>query len=66
MSEADEALGRAEELLQQLQTARSELDRLAEAGDADGAVEVLARLAGIAKEVEAELEKARARADAGA
>jgi hypothetical protein len=65
VSEADQALGRAAELLERLQTARGELDRLAEAGDADGAVEVLAQLAEIAKEVEAELQKARARADAG-
>ena len=66
MSSAEEPLGRAEELLERLKVARAELDRLAEAGDADGAVDVLAELAELAKEVEAELQKARARADAGA
>lgn len=65
MSSADEALTRAEELLERLTAARSELDRLAETGDADAAVDVLGELAELAKEVEAELQKARARADAG-
>ena len=51
---ADEALGRAEELL----------ERLAAQEDAEAAVEVLTELADLAKEVEAELAKARARADA--
>ena len=45
---ADEALGRAEELLERLKATREELTELAE----------------LAKEVEAELGKARARADA--
>lgn len=62
---ADEALGRAEELLERLTAARAELDRLAERDDPDAAVDVLTELAELAKEVEAALQEARARADAG-
>ena len=61
---ADEALGRAEELLERLKATRDELERLAAAEDAESAVEVLTELADLAKEVETELAKARARADA--
>jgi hypothetical protein len=61
---ADEALARAEELLERLKATRDELERLAAAEDAESAVEVLAELADLAKEVEAELTKARTRADA--
>ena len=61
---ADEALGRAEELLERLKATRDELERLAAAEDAESAVEVLTELAELAKEVESELAKARARADA--
>jgi len=61
---ADEALGRAEELLERLKATRDELERLALAEDAESAVEVLAELADVAKEVEVELAKARSRADA--
>jgi len=61
---SDEALARAEELLERLKATRDELERLAAAEDADSAVEVLTELADLAKEVEAELAKARARADA--
>jgi len=64
VSGADEALGRAEELLERLKATRDELERLAAAEDAESAVEVLTELAELAKEVEAELAKARARADA--
>jgi hypothetical protein len=63
---ADEALGRAEELLERLKATRDELERLAAAEDAESAVEVLAELADLAKEVEAELSKARARAEGAA
>ena len=61
---ADAALGRAEELLERLKAPRDELERLAAQEDAESAVEVLTELADLAKEVEAELAKARARADA--
>ena len=61
---ADEALGRAEELLERLKATRDELERLAAAENAESAVEVLTELADLAKEVEVELAKARSRADA--
>jgi hypothetical protein len=61
---ADEALARAEELLERLKATRDELERLAEAENAEAAVEVLTELADLAKEVEVELAKARSRADA--
>jgi len=64
MNSADEALGRAEELLERLKATRDELERLAAAEDAESAVEVLTELADLAKEVESELAKARTRADA--
>ncbi len=66
MSEADAALTRAEELLERLKATREELEKLASAGEPDAAIDVLTELAELAKEVEAELQKARARSDAGA
>ncbi len=60
---ADEALGRAEELLERLKATRGELERLAAEENAEAAVDVLAELAELAKEVESELAKARARAE---
>jgi hypothetical protein len=66
VSTADEALGRAEELLERLKATRDELERLATAEDAESAVEVLAELAELAKEVEVELAKARSRAEGSA
>ncbi len=61
---ADDALTRVEELLERLKATREELEKLASAGEPDAAIEVLTELAELAKEVEAELQKARA--DAGA
>ncbi len=68
MSEVDQALGRAEELLGRLSAKRDELEQLAGADDLDGdaAVDVIAELAELAKEIEAELTRARTIADAGA
>ncbi len=60
---ADEALGRAEELLERLKATRGELERLAAEENAEAALDVLAELAELAKEVESELAKARARAE---
>jgi len=62
----DEALARAEELLVRLNEKREELERLAGADELDGdaAVDVIAELAEIAKEIEAELTRARTLADA--
>ena len=70
MTQADEHLARAEELLGRLDERRSELERLAGADEVDGeaAVDVIGELAEIAKEIESELNRARARtlADADA
>lgn len=63
---ANESLQRAEELLERLRAKLDELERLAEAGDADTAVDDLAEIAEIAKEIEGEITRARTRADAGA
>ena len=62
---ADEHLRRAEELLQRLEGARDQLERLAEDEDpdADRAVEVLQELAELAKQVEQELARARREAE---
>jgi hypothetical protein len=61
----DESLKRVEELHERLAAARAQLDALAERDDPDAAVDVLAELSELAKEVEAELHRARTRADAG-
>ena len=66
MTSADEALSRAEELLASLNEKRDELERLAAADDIDGdaAVDLIADLADLAKQIEAELTRARTIADA--
>ncbi len=66
MNTVDEALDRAEELLGKLNERREELERLAESADldADTAVDVIAELAELAKQIEAELTRARTIADA--
>ncbi len=66
MSSVDEALARAEELLEKLNTRREELDALAGADtiDADAAVDVITELSELAKQIEAELTNARALAEA--
>jgi hypothetical protein len=58
---ADEALQRAESLLERLEKTRQELETTQ---DPDRAIEILSELAEIAKEVEAEL--GRAKREAGA
>jgi hypothetical protein len=67
MTTADEVLGRAEELLARLNDKRDALERLAAADDIDGdaAVDLIADLADLAKQIEAELTRARTLADAG-
>jgi hypothetical protein len=57
---ADESLQRAEALLERLERARQELESTQ---DPDRAIEILSELAQIAKDVEAEL--ARAKQEAG-
>jgi hypothetical protein len=66
MTPVDDALARAEELLRTLSAKRAELERLAEADDIDGdaAVDLIGELAELAREIETELTRARALADA--
>jgi hypothetical protein len=66
VSTADEALAKAEELLERLNDRREQLERLAEADDVDGeaAVDLIAELAELARQIEAELTRARTLADA--
>lgn len=61
---AEESLRRAEELLAKLEETRADLERRSEAEDVDGAIDALTRLAELAKEVEAELQRARREAEA--
>jgi hypothetical protein len=65
-SSVDEALTRAEELLVTLNAKREELERLAAAEDVDGdaAVDVIGELAELARQIEAELTRARGLVDA--
>ena len=67
MSAADESLQRAEELLERLRTLVDALEASADTGgDVDEAVDGLAEIAEIAREIESELQRARQAADAGA
>ena len=63
---ANESLGRAQELSERMRAKVDALEQRAEAGDIDGAVDDLAEIAEIAKQIEAEVQRARASADAGA
>ena len=63
---ANESLGRAQELAERLRAKLDGLEQLAEAGDVDAAVDDLADIAELAKQIEAEVQRARASADAGA
>jgi hypothetical protein len=65
VSGSAESLQRAEELLERLRGKLDQLERLAGEGDADAAVDDLAEIAEIAKEIEAEIGRARTAADAG-
>jgi arginyl-tRNA synthetase len=66
MTPVDEALARAEELLEKLNERREDLERLAAADDVDGdaAVDLIAELAELARQIETELTRARTLADA--
>jgi len=57
---ADESLAKAENLLARLEQARARLD---ETDDPDKAIEILQELADVAKEVEAELQRAKRAAE---
>jgi len=60
---AEDSLRRAEGLLDRLEKARAELEKVTAAGDSEAAIEVLTELAEIAKEVESELTRARREAE---
>ena len=60
---AEDPLRRAEGLLDRLEKARAELEKVTAAGDSEAAIEVLTELAEIAKEVESELTRARREAE---
>ena len=60
---ADESLTKAEQLLARLEAARS---RLESTDDPDQAIEVLQELADLAREIEAELQRARRAAETDA
>ena len=67
MSTSDASLQRAEELLERLKTRVDALEASADGGgDVDEAIDGLAEIAEIAKEIEAEVQRARQAADAGA
>jgi hypothetical protein len=68
VSSVEEALNKAEELLGRLNARREELEQLAAASDLDpdAAVDTIAELSELAKQIEAELTRARSLADAGA
>lgn len=59
----EDSLGRVEELLDRLERARAELDRISKGDEPDTAIDVLTELADLAKEVEAELARVRRDAD---
>lgn len=66
MSDSTTSLQRAEELLERLRLKIDRLEQLAgDGGDVDEAVDDLAEIAEIAKEIEAEVQRARQAADAG-
>jgi hypothetical protein len=66
VSAANESLGRAQELLERLQAKLASLEQMADTGETDGAVDELTGIAELAKEIEAEVQRARQAADAGA
>jgi hypothetical protein len=64
---SDESLQRVEELLERLRTRVDALETSADSGgDVDEAVDGLAEVAELAREIETELQRARQAADAGA
>ncbi len=60
---AEDSLKRAEELLERLEKARADLERVSGSENSEEAIAVLTELAEIAKQVEAELAKARREAE---
>jgi len=69
VSSSEESLSRAEELLARLEAARGELEQLAsgeQQASPERALELLGELSELAKEVEAELDRAQRAAEADA
>ena len=62
MSTADDALANAEQLLAKVEAARTRLEE----ADAEQAIEILQELSDLAKQVDAEIERARRSAEADA
>lgn len=62
-SEQPDAVAQLQELLEKVEAARAQLES---ADDPERAVEILQELAELAKEVQAEVERARRQADASA
>jgi exonuclease VII small subunit len=60
MTESDDSLNKAEDLLARLEQARTRLDGT---DDPDQAIEILQELAELAREVEAELQRAKRAAE---
>ncbi len=63
---AEESLGRAEQLLARVQATREELEQVTKAEDSERALEILAELADLSKQVEEELQRAKREAEADA
>ena len=61
---SEDSLQRAEELLERLEKARAELERVSAGDNSEEAIAVLTELAEIAKQVEVELGRARSEAEA--
>ena len=66
MSSSEESLQHAEELLERLRVKVDALEQVGEGGDVDAAVDELGDIAELAKEILAEVQRARTSADAGA
>jgi hypothetical protein len=63
---SDDPITRAEQLLAEVEAARAELEHVAAGSDPDKALEVLDRLAELAKQVEEELQRAQRESEADA
>ena len=63
MTSSGDSLTRAEELLEQLESTRAELERLSQTDDADRALEILGELADLSRKVKEELQRAKRQAD---
>jgi hypothetical protein len=62
-SGSEDALTRAEQLLQRLESTRAELEKLSQTDDADRALEILGELADLSRQVEEELQRAKRQAE---